>query len=162
MSSKKKDIGLGLIAGMGIGTLLIGGMWLVADFVPLSSIQPASAQEAVFAPEIMSTEIFTQAPFPTATTGAVSLSMQSTPIPPTPTVSTEMLIIGNPLNGEEQAQLHVAARAYISTDYYTIKANGERINGVGYGHPSNICGPLSIAILQDAQILSRNVIPYDF
>lgn len=79
-----------------------------------------------------------------------------------PTVDTEMLVTGNPLNGEEQAQLQAAARAFISTDYYIIKAYGEEINGVGYGHPSNICGPLSIAILQDAHILSRNVIPYDF
>ncbi len=155
---------MGLLAGVGIGTLLMGGIFLVADFVPLPEFQPAVIQEALFAPEAASTQSAPEALFTTPTVpiaGGIPLSMQAT-FTPTPVFIDETHITGNPIDGEEKAQLQAAARAYISTDYATIKANGERINGVGYGHPSNICGPLSIAILQDAHILSRSVIPYDF
>ena len=39
---------------------------------------------------------------------------------------------------------------------------GEEINGEGYGSPSDICGPLSIAILQEAGIVDSNLDPHRF
>jgi hypothetical protein len=164
MPSKKKDIGMGLLVGMAIGALLMGGLFLLADLVPLPEFEPALVQELIFAPEKVSAQAPAKTSFATPTApvaGGIPLSMQAT-LTPTPVFIDPTLITGNPLTGEEQAQLHVAAFAYVSTDYATLKANGEEINGKGYGHPSNICGPLSIAILQDAHILSRDVVPYDF
>jgi hypothetical protein len=39
---------------------------------------------------------------------------------------------------------------------------GEKINGPGYGAPSDICGPLSITILQDAGIIDAEIDPHIF
>lgn len=174
MSSNFKDIGLGLTVGVGIGALLITGMFWVAQSAPLSDVQPVAAQEEISTPKAESPATPTQ-PFlptltifptqefsPSPTPGFVPLKARPSAPPPTATIMTEPLVLTGPLNGEEQAQLHAASLFFVAPDYYASKAIGEKINGVGYGHPSNICGPLAIAILQSGYILSEKVIPYDF
>ena len=161
MPSLKKDIGLGLLAGMGFGGLLIGGMFLVARIAPLPEFVPAAVQEVFAPPTAQASQLPTPRihPNPSATplTQQDAIEALSTPV-----LMEENLISGNPLTSDEQAQLYYAALTYVATDFATIKANGERINGVGYGHPSNICGPLAIAILKDAYILGKDVVPYHF
>jgi len=168
MLSTLKDIGLGLSIGIGIGILIFGILFLIAQDSPIrAQIEPASAQEA----SVPAQSIAASTPAPTSllpesapisTQGAVPLNSRPTDIPPTPTLNVENLVLRNPLTDAEQAQLHAASLLYISSDYYSSKATGEAINGTGYGHPSNICGPLAIAILQDGLILSNQVKPYDF
>lgn len=168
MSSTLKDIGLGLSIGIGIGISIFGIVFLLAEDMPVGAqIEPASAQEAA----IPAQNIASPTPFPASlplqetaapTSGAAPLNPRPTDPPPTPTLNVENLVLRNPLTNAEQAQLRAAARLYISPNYYSSKATGEAINGSGYGHPSNICGPLAIAILQDALILSNQVKPYDF
>ena len=174
MPSNFKDIGMGLTAGMGIGTLLIAGVFLIAEFAQIPEVQPVAAQEAIVPPQmevpalpaqtifstptIFSAQVFLPTPTPTL----IPLEKQSTTLPPIATIITEPLVLTGPLNGEEQANLHLSSLYFVSPDYYASKAIGEEINGIGYGHPSNICGPLSIAILQRGNILSKNIIPYDF
>lgn len=174
MPSTFKDIGFGLTAGMGIGTLLIAGGFLFAEFTQIPDIQPVAAQEAYIPPQMeapampaqtifVTPTIFSaQAFLPTPTPSLIPLIKKPTELPPTAVVVTEPLVLTSPLNGEEQAYLHLSSLYFVAPDYYASKAIGEEINGVGYGHPSNICGPLAIGILQRGNILSKNIIPYDF
>ncbi|MBC8334840.1 MAG: hypothetical protein ISR59_12050 [Anaerolineales bacterium] len=174
MPSTFKDIGMGLAAGMGIGTLLFAGVFLISEFAQIPDVQSVAAQEAIIPPQLeaqanpaqtlFSTPTIFSVPefFPTPTPTLIPLEKQSTTLPPTATIITEPLILTGPLNGEEQAYLHLTSLYFVAPDYFASKAIGEEINGVGYGHPSNICGPLSIAILQRGNILSKNIIPYDF
>ncbi|MBT3315020.1 MAG: hypothetical protein HN390_10445 [Anaerolineae bacterium] len=168
MSPKIKDIGFGLSVGLGISFLLFFGIVLLAEFVSLADFQSASAQEilstpqniasATPAPSILPTP--PSPPFPE--TGPLPLQPRPSAAPPTPTLNTEQLVLGNPLDEEEQARLHAASLAFVAPDFYSSKAIGEAINGEGYGHPSNICGPLAIAILQEGAILSNQTAPYEF
>lgn len=172
MSTKKQDIGTGIAAGMGIGMLLIGGMFLVAKYAPLPDVQLVVAQEELLAPSTdepappsparFVVENITSPQEATSTPAAIPFLRQPSPIPPTATEITEILVLRGPLNGEEQAQLHAASLRFVAIEFSKVKAVGERVNGIGYGHPSNICGPLSIAILQEAHILSKTVVPYSF
>lgn len=179
MSSTLKDIGMGLSIGMLIGALIFGGIFLLAEENPFQTRPaPAAAQEASLPTETLlpptptSTSLPPQALTPTptliprATTtslqSAVPLKSQPTAPPPTPTLNVENLILHNPLTNAQQAQLHAASLLYISLDDYNTIQIGDAINGEGYGHPSNICGPLAISILQDGLILSNSIDPYDF
>jgi len=164
---------LGLTVGMGIGALLFAGMFLLAEYAPLPSAAPVSAQSiaptqpipiqpsptSIFA-SILPTN-FAPATFAPTPGKMVNLPRKAT-LTPTATGIPEPLIFPGPLNGEEQAQLHAASLHYVAPDYYASKAIGEEINGVGYGYPSNICGPLAIAILQDAYLVSAKIDPYEF
>ena len=38
----------------------------------------------------------------------------------------------------------------------------KRINGVEYGNPANTCGPLAMAIMRDAGLVSQDTIPHDY
>ena len=168
MSPKIKDIGFGLSVGMGISFLLFFGIVLLGEFVSLAEPQPASAQDipstpqntasAIPVPVILPIPSF----LPSPEAGLVPLQPHPSAPPPTPTLNIEMLVSGNPLDEEEQAQLHAASLAFVAPDFYSSKAIGEAINGEGYGHPSNICGPLAIAILQEGAILSNRTAPYEF
>ena len=168
MSPKIKDIGFGLSVGMGISFLLFFGIVLLGEFVSLAEPQPASAQDIPSTPQ--NTASATPVPvilpipsfLPSPEAGLVPLQPHPSAPPPTPTLNTEQLVLGNLLDEEEQAQLHAASLAFVAPDFYSSKAIGEAINGEGYGHPSNICGPLAIAILQEGAILSNRTAPYEF
>jgi hypothetical protein len=74
----------------------------------------------------------------------------------------KMLVVG-PLTQETQiVRLYEAATRYIAPSSTESRALGEMINGSGYGSPSLICGPLSIAILRDAGLIAGDVLPHDF
>jgi hypothetical protein len=88
----------------------------------------------------------------------------------TPTLTTterkiqagELFIIG-PLTRLQQIDLYNASQKFIAPTTDEGTQLGEKINGVGYGSPTLICGPLSIAILQSSDLLSgENLIPFDF
>lgn len=174
-----KDIGMGLSIGMVIGALIFGGIFLLAEENPLQTRpEPAAAQGIPAQPEtslppmptstVAVTQTFTPTPTflpratPTETQGAIPLKPQPTAPPLTPTLNVENLVLHNPLTNAQQAQLHAASLLYIARDYYSAIKTGDAINGEGYGHPSNICGPLAISILQDGLILSNSIDPYDF
>ena len=147
MSTTLKEIIVGGSAGIVIGSILIAGMFWIAESAPLPEFQPASAQEASF-----------------SATPTAFLSVTSYPSAPPPAVTytAESPILTHRLNEQEQAQLHTASLSFVAPDFYSSKAVGEQINGKGYGDPSNICGPLAIAILQKGGVLSEEIIPYEF
>jgi len=166
MSSDFKYAGFGLVAGMGIATLLITGMFLVAKFAPLPAAAPAPADPvaAVAAAQPSGT------PFPAAAPALSNFTPTPTKIPLSPreTASAESvelvepLITSGPLTNEQRAQLHAVSLRYVAPTIEESIPLAKAINGVGYGHPSNICGPLAIAIMRDANLVSAEVDPHDF
>jgi hypothetical protein len=74
----------------------------------------------------------------------------------------ELLITG-PLTREQQIKLYEVSVKFIAPTTQESRRVGEKINGFGYGSPTLICGPLSLAILQGAGlIVYEDVVPYDF
>jgi hypothetical protein len=51
---------------------------------------------------------------------------------------------------------------FIAQTFERSRQMSALINLLPYSDPSTICGPLSIAILQRAEILSQELMPYDF
>ncbi|OQY27811.1 MAG: hypothetical protein B6I38_09765 [Anaerolineaceae bacterium 4572_5.1] len=82
--------------------------------------------------------------------------------PEEPVEIVEPLITAGPLNSDQQAQLHTVSLRYLAPTVEDCIRVGEEFNGTGYGHPSNICGPLAIAILQSAYLVSAQINPHDF
>lgn len=93
----------------------------------------------------------TALPPPTATPDA----MQSM-------VDSGGLAFAGPLSNAEQIALYKASLAYVQTSVEGSRRISQQINGVGYGDPTNICGPLAIAILRDAGLLPQTIVPHDF
>jgi len=74
----------------------------------------------------------------------------------------ELFIIG-PLTQTQQIDLYNSSQKFIAPTTIKSIQTGEGINGIGYGSPTIICGPLSIAILQSAQLVSSDsLVPFDF
>jgi hypothetical protein len=67
-----------------------------------------------------------------------------------------------PLSLKDQLKVYEASLKYVRTSTEESLLIGEQINGPGYGAPSNICGPLSIAILQDAGLIEPELDPHAF
>ena len=94
------------------------------------------------------------------------------PFPPTATSTLiitdkkiqagELFIIG-PLTRAQQMDLYNSSLKFIAPTTAESTQLGEQINGGGYGSPTIICGPLSIAILQSAGLVnSEALVPFDF
>jgi hypothetical protein len=95
--------------------------------------------------------IVMSSPTPTGTPDAV----QST-------INAGGLIFTGPLSNDKQIALYRASLHYAQMTVQDSKRISKEINGVGYGDPSNICGPLAIAILRDAGLMTPKVSPHDF
>ena len=67
-----------------------------------------------------------------------------------------------PLDLRDQFRVYESALKFIRISADEIWQIGEQINGPGYGSPSNICGPLSIIILQEAGIVGPDLNPHAF
>ena len=88
---------------------------------------------------------------------------------PTPTLNPGQvmldsggLVITGPLSPEAQIQLYETSLTFIALTTREARAKGEAINGKGYGSPTLICGPLSIAILRDSGLVPPETVPYNF
>jgi hypothetical protein len=107
---------------------------------------------------------------PTATIASVPTEFAPTPLPLfTATLtageikeaSGEIAIKG-PLTREQQIKLYDASLFFIALTYKESKKMSELINNARFSDPNTTCGPLSIAILQKAGILSADLVPHDF
>jgi hypothetical protein len=67
-----------------------------------------------------------------------------------------------PLSLTDQLKVYESSLKYIGISPDEIQLIGEQINGPGYGSPDNICGPLSLAILQEAGIVRSDINPHAF
>lgn len=170
-----KYIGYGLAGIISVAMLTI--IWWL--FIPSGHLAPATntsiptstststltpTATAYYTPTLTPTYTFTPTlsnlPSPTST---------STPTI-TPTLTTtelkiqvgELFIIG-PLTRSQQMDLYNSSQKFIAPTTEESTQMGEQINGIGYGSPTIICGPLSIAILQSAGLVqNETLVPFDF
>lgn len=81
---------------------------------------------------------------------------------PTPTPTVEPLYTGA-LDADQQAVLNEAARAYISLTPAEAIVTARELDYLGRNaNPATMCGPLSIAILRDAGLLTGPLNLFDF
>ena len=183
--SNLKYLAIGLLIGILLGLL---GISAAALSIGQFSVFPSStftASETLVQATL--TNIPTQTPFPPPTS-TLTLTptmifpptetpgdfIQSTETPysvqasPTPDFVQSMinngsLIFAGALSNPQQIALFKASLNYAQSTVEDSKRISKEINGVGYGDPSNICGPLAIAILRDAGLLTdTQVTPHDF
>ncbi len=186
MRAEIKYLGIGLFIGLGATAFLLAGMLVpptVAASLPTDT--PTSTPTAFTStPQPSPTTqppTFTFTPTPTyirlktETSTATPSNTPTVPTPtptytPTPPLSGAMLDLlesghlsqTGPLSLKQQFQVYGASVKYIRQTSNASRVLGEEINGAGYGAPSDICGPLSIAILQDAGLISPYLDPHDF
>jgi hypothetical protein len=169
-----KYLGVGLIIGIMV-TLLGFGIFLI--LITRFTYLPATTTP-VFPTNIPINPSTTpsQRPLPTLTfTPTPTAIVPSTdpigsPLPATntpdavqSTINNGGLIFTGALSYAQQIALYRASLSYVQSTVQGSIHEAKEINGVGYGDPSNICGPLAIAIMQDADLLGNvEVVPHDF
>ena len=170
LPSSLKYLSIGLIIGLIIfGLLLAGLVFALPENSPIATYFPFATDTPTPVPTTHTptiTTTYTVTPSPTAT---ITPSPTLTPTPTnTPTVPELMirdgeLLITGPLTRDEQIKLYETAIQFIARTPRESKQVGEEINGIGYGSPTLICGPLSLAILKGANLIEyKDVVPYDF
>jgi hypothetical protein len=165
MSSKLKYFGIGLSIGISVPAVV--GLVTVFALKPglfALAASPTPLPAATSTPTVTAAATLTPAPSPTPLP-----TFTPTAIPPTPTLTnTERMIqdgslsFAGPLSNVDQIRLYEASLQYIATFAADARRVSKLINGVGYGDPTNICGPLAIAIMRDAGALPPETVPHDF
>ncbi|MBI5839298.1 MAG: hypothetical protein HZB19_04280 [Chloroflexi bacterium] len=174
MRSDIKYLGYGLAISFFIAALIITGFIFAsagatatpAIAIPVVVVSPTSI--VITGTPITPSPTFTA----THTETPTATNTPTSTIAPSPTAtltSTEMLIangeivITGPLPREQQMRLYEVSIQFIASTFKESKLVGEKINGVGYGSPTIICGPLALAILQGAGLIEYpDIVPYDF
>jgi hypothetical protein len=132
---------------------------LVVALVGLCGCAADSSLPAPALPTISASPV-SPTPSPTATisptptpTPQATLNPTSTPIPTPSGVLTQ----------EESQRLYESSLAYIALTHAEAITVARSLRFlVSEGHPSNMCGPLALAILRDAGLVDQSVILHDF
>jgi hypothetical protein len=77
-------------------------------------------------------------------------------------ITSGQLAIVGPLTQDEQIRLYQASLTFIAPTLADSKKMSVEINQLRFSDPSTTCGPLSIAILQKAGLLSSDFVPHDY
>ncbi len=181
MRSDIKHLGLGLTIGFSITAIFATAIILLSAFTSPSPIIPlppaivSSTPTFSIATAIAATLATADAPTTIQNPSTPTFIASPTESPtdtPTPTATltsveqmlmTGQLVFSGPLSPAEQIRLYQSSIEFIAPTTKQAKQVGVTINGVGYGSPTLICGPLSLAILQDAGLIDTpNVVPYNF
>ncbi len=150
----------------------LGGLAVAGGFLSAcaSEIKAANAPEslptvteerkitATTRPPVMQTEVSTQTqPSPTHTPTPTAT------ITATPTVENIRELVGEVLTAEQEQQLREAALKYVAgTEKDAIQVARSLEYLKNDGHPASVCGPLAVAILREAGLISRYVDLHDF
>jgi len=173
-----KYLSLGLFIGLVATAILLAALILPPS---VAATLPASTSTASMVPNT-TLPTSTTSPPPRAYTPTPTLIRIHTTTPtstpsPTPTVPSPTLpvsqtmqelldnghlTIAGPLSLKQQLRVYGASVNYIRHTSSGSRTLGEEINGEGLGSPSDICGPLSLAILRDAGLISWSLEPHDF
>jgi hypothetical protein len=115
---------------------------------------------------VVSTSPIVPTPNPTATIVPTLAPTQTPTWTPTPQVTptpTPTPTPGGVLTEEESQRLYESSLKYIAlTPAKAITVARSLRFLVDEGHPSNMCGPLALAILRDAGLVDQSVILHDF
>lgn len=177
MFSSARHIALGMLVGMSAAALVAMALYFSAatqspfDLLPIAST--TTAAQLSFTPTIFPSATPTTSPTPTFTpvptlmhiqiaTAIITPTTTSTPDVVQNAIDTGALAFAGPLTNAQQIDLYRSSLAYVQTTVEGSRSISKEINGVGYGDPTNICGPLAIAILRDAQLVTTDLTPHDF
>jgi hypothetical protein len=161
--SDLKYLAFGLTIGVGLMVLVVSGMvYAMASnptAVPTGGTLGGVRSTATPGPP----STFTPQPPPTAQPSP-SLQIAGSPTPDfiQSQILNGNLIFAGPLTTDQQIALYQASLGYIATTPQQSLLISKEINGLRYGNASNTCGPLAIAILRDAGLLSSDINPHDF
>ena len=171
MRADIKFLGLGLVLGFTVAALFLGGLFfytLNSFAVPVRKSLPISQTPKPHNTSVLATSTFTLTP-------TLFIPLSGTPLPTrfVTSTSTPENIVANllnsgyilptgPLTNDQQLQLYASSLKFRRSTTKEARILGETFNGRGYGAPSDICGPLTIAILQDAGLLDKGIKPHDF
>jgi hypothetical protein len=171
MQTDIKFLGMGLLIGFTITALLLGGIFLSNLNSFNNPVHPAisiSQTPKPFSNSVLTTPTFTLTP-------TLFIPLTDTPPPThneTATIAPENLADNllnsgyifptGSLSNNQQLQLYASSLKFRRANTSDARILGETFNGTGYGAPSDICGPLTIAILQDAGLIDKDINPHDF
>jgi len=170
MPSEIKYIFIGLAISIVVMSLLFTGAVLADPGL----VFPTDTPTLINTPTVRSSPTATATPQPTSTftlTPTSGPARTATPTSPLPTATLDPaqqllnsgdMVFSGPLTDQQQISLYKASIYYIATTQADSIRVSKEINGVRYGNPSNTCGPLAVAILRDAGLVSGGVIPHDF
>ena len=174
MQPHHRTLGFGLaIGGLLAASIIFGGLLLrppsggypMPVTAPDTSTALAHTQTPAASQTPAATPTFTPIPtFEHPPNLAPGLDLESSPTsdPIAALIAGGGLIYTGPLTHPQQSALHRAAISYARRTVPDSVRAAKEINGVGYGDPSNICGPLAIAILRDAKLIAPDIVPHDF
>jgi hypothetical protein len=173
-STDLKYLGYGLGIGAVLASLFFAaGFFIVPQFEAVSSeslpvVQSAVTQVAMPPTPIASTSSVTSTPNTIALTPDPTFAPLLIPSPIATLTESEMMVVSGeiaitgPLSQEEQIRLYETSLFFIAPTYSQSRKMSGLVNQLRFSDPSNTCGPLSIAILQKAGLLSEFVVPHDF
>ncbi len=159
MLSDIKYFIIGLAIAIVIALLFATGMVVARPSLVFPTATPTQTNTP-FPP----TNTFTPQPSntPTFTPTPTNIPPTQTPNPMQELINNGTLIFTGPLPNEKQITLYESSLKYIAPDPQNSIRISKQINGVGYGDPTNICGPLAIAIMRDAGLVTPSVDPHEF
>ncbi len=164
MKAEIKYAGLGLVIGGLIGVLLLTLMVKFATSNTTPDTEPTGSPTSP-APT------GTLPAFPSQT--ATSSPTARLPILRTPRLTATVdpiqgmiqsgqLTFSGPLSDAQQTNLYETSLNYLAPTSEQSLLLSKELNKVSYGNPSNTCGPLAVAILQDAGLLPPYIQPHEF
>jgi hypothetical protein len=173
MSFKTKPMLLALIAELGASCLLVAGIILgirqnaisVVSAQPLAAASSTALQPSAtpFLPSPVTITVSASQPPALEIATMLPTETQSFSLPPLPTAAPRTtpiptglpLVTKGPLTTAQQLWLNTVSLRYLAPTTADGIRLAQALNYIGKdGHPSNICGPLSIAILRDAGIIN--------
>ncbi len=156
-----KYVGLGLVLGGLVMVLLSPGIVFVISSVSpkIPTLMPKSVLALATPAPPFSTLAFSATP--------TALGTPTDALTPTPDfiqaeIANGQLTFSGPLNQAQQIAVYQASLAFVATTPGQTILISKEINGLRYGNPSNTCGPLAIAIMRDAGLVSSDINPHDF
>jgi hypothetical protein len=172
MRSGNSSLGLGFVIGLSAGAGLLLLAFLAVTVAPRILVAASPTPTAAITVPTLSafgppTDTPTYTPIPSGLAPAnlpagYDSVTSSTPDPVGERVLAGDLVFAGPLSAPMQVDLYRASMNYSQTTIADSKRVAKEINGVGYGDPSNICGPLAVAILRDAGVISSSIVPHDY
>jgi hypothetical protein len=175
MRSIARDLALGLAIGMSGTALVVLGIFfsgavtgMTPSGVGTSTVTVIPSETAAHpTPPPTSTIASTLTPIPIlanvpATPTDAAPTATHTPDPVLAAINSGDLIFTGPLSNAHQVAVYRSSLYYVGATARQSKVIAKQINGVGYGDPTNICGPLAIAIMRDAGLVNPEITPHDF
>jgi hypothetical protein len=172
-SSDLKYLGYGFWIGALTASLFLAGYFFIPQFKASGGNSLFGVQAATPVSVPTSTPVTTPTYTPTVTptntaTPTLTFTPTSTPTSTATLTPIEMKVasgeitFAGPLAHEQQISLYEASLTFLAPTYELSKKMAVQINNARFSDPNTTCGPLSIAILQKAGILSQDLIPHSF